>query len=245
MTHARNMLEFQTVFTMARDHMDRVAALTDRCLQAQGAPVRVVDVGCGTGDLVVKIAERHPSARVLGIDIARANVREAERRIAAAGIEGRVTVLCGDYLTTPLETADVLIAYSTLQYIPCATRDLCAKLALDVRPGGLLVLGLPVDGWRNRLWDAGRRVLRAVRPPIIPHLTWALARIVSPRMAPELVAQRVPYLYVRTYRFAGSELDEELRAHGFTHLRDEPDPPTRWTRMTHTTSIYRNEGVQG
>ena len=45
--------------------------LTDRLVDVASARgfVRALDIGCGAGELVVRLAERHPAARVLGIDI--------------------------------------------------------------------------------------------------------------------------------------------------------------------------------
>jgi len=59
---------------------------------------RIVDLGCGTGDLAIGLARRGHS--VLGIDFAPAAIEEAERRAAAldAGARARLELRGGDAL---------------------------------------------------------------------------------------------------------------------------------------------------
>jgi SAM-dependent methyltransferase len=54
-----------------------------------GAP-RVLDLGCGPGDVTVRFALAHPTATVLGVDGAEAMLARGRRRVAAAGLSDRV-----------------------------------------------------------------------------------------------------------------------------------------------------------
>jgi SAM-dependent methyltransferase len=68
-------------------------------IEAFPPPGRVVDLGCGTGDLVIALAERgYP---VVGVDFAESAVEEARRRLAveSAELQARVELRVGDALT--------------------------------------------------------------------------------------------------------------------------------------------------
>ena len=56
-----------------------------------GNPALCVDVACGTGDLTRRLAARHPSARVIGVDLTEAMIGLARR-----GSSGGETYETGD-----------------------------------------------------------------------------------------------------------------------------------------------------
>jgi hypothetical protein len=65
------------------------------------------DVGGATGQLSVILAARHPHLRCTTFDLA-AVTPIAEKTIAAAGLNGRVTAAAGDFFADPLPKADVI-----------------------------------------------------------------------------------------------------------------------------------------
>ncbi|SDJ48889.1 trans-aconitate 2-methyltransferase [Frankineae bacterium MT45] len=75
-------------------------------------PRRVVDVGCGPGNLTALLADRWPEAIIEGIDTSPEMVAEAS---ALPGIEARI----GDAAAfVPGPDCDVLISNATLQWVP-------------------------------------------------------------------------------------------------------------------------------
>jgi hypothetical protein len=67
----------------------------------------VCDVGGATGQLSTILAARHPHLRCTSYDLP-AVAPIAERTVAAAGLQDRVTVASGDFFADPLPPADVI-----------------------------------------------------------------------------------------------------------------------------------------
>ncbi|GIJ79304.1 Methyltransferase domain-containing protein [Micromonospora phaseoli] len=59
----------------------------------------IADLGCGSGQRLIRIAERDPAVTAVGVDIARGAVDLAEKSVADAGLDGRVHIVQGDVLT--------------------------------------------------------------------------------------------------------------------------------------------------
>jgi SAM-dependent methyltransferase len=58
----------------------------------------IADVGCGTAGFMIEAARRRPAARCLGFDHSTEAIAAARRRIAAEGLDDRVSVLEADVL---------------------------------------------------------------------------------------------------------------------------------------------------
>jgi S-adenosylmethionine-diacylgycerolhomoserine-N-methlytransferase len=57
---------------------------------------RVLEIACGTGRNLIRVARRYPDVRAYGIDISREMLTTARGQIDRAGLSGRVTVGQGD-----------------------------------------------------------------------------------------------------------------------------------------------------
>ena len=100
------------------------------------APRRVVDLGCGPGNLTRLLAERWPGAHVLGLD------SSAEMVAAGQDLPG-IELAVGDLRTwKPTEPVDVLVSNATLQWVP-GHLDLLPRLVGHVAPGGWLAFQVP------------------------------------------------------------------------------------------------------
>jgi ubiquinone/menaquinone biosynthesis C-methylase UbiE len=95
----------------------------------------VLDVGCGTGNLTVALAERLRVATVLGVDLSPPYVAFARDR---AG-NPRIDFLVADACALPIDSAsfDHALSLLVLQFIPHperAVREMCRV----TRPGGII-----------------------------------------------------------------------------------------------------------
>ena len=122
---------------------------TVRALQLGAAP-RVLDLATGTGDLAVDIARMHPGATVIGLDPSREMLAIAQRKLAARGLAGRVTLVRGDAQCLPYRSCEMdaaTIAFG-IRNVPDRLAAL-REMARVVRPGGriaVLELGEPRRG---------------------------------------------------------------------------------------------------
>jgi SAM-dependent methyltransferase len=100
---------------------------------------RVLDVGCGTGEIVSRLAARFTDATFLGIDLEEPHLERARARCAAFGT--RVWFETGNALALPFEADrfDLVVCRHVLQALPDAPRAV-AEMARVTRPGGRLHL---------------------------------------------------------------------------------------------------------
>ncbi len=127
-----------------------LAALID---QAQLGPAdSILDVGCGTGTLVVEIKRRYPGVSAIGIDpdpraLERAK-RKAERARASAGFDRAFA----DALPFPDASFDRVFSSMMFHHLPAAERPaVLAEIRRVLRPGGRLEFLDFAGGGRNLL----------------------------------------------------------------------------------------------
>jgi len=121
-------------------------AFLGRCGGAQ--PV-VVDLCTGSGCVACSIASEDPSAIVYAVDICESAVRLATENASRLGLDTRVTVLCGDLLTSlPSElegSVDMVLANppyiptAEMSKLPGEVRNFEPSRALDGGEDGLVV----------------------------------------------------------------------------------------------------------
>lgn len=77
------------VAALTREHRWRSALIAQ--VRARAGDV-IVDVGCGTGSLLVRLGKAAPSARLIGIDPDPAVVARARKKVAAAGVTAELHI---------------------------------------------------------------------------------------------------------------------------------------------------------
>jgi trans-aconitate methyltransferase len=103
---------------------------------------RVVDLGCGTGDLTAVLADRvGDDGRAVGVDRSGAMVARARDRH-----DGPAFVR-GDLRALPCEEFDGALSNAALHWVPAADQDrVLAEVAAALRPGGRFVAELGGTG---------------------------------------------------------------------------------------------------
>jgi SAM-dependent methyltransferase len=124
---------------------------------------RVLEVGCGTGGLLVAAARA--GIGIVGVDVASRWLVAARRRLADHGLSVPLLAASADQLPWPDGHFDTIVADSVLEHLDDPTRAVC-EWSRVLRPGGRLLvwspnrytlttdphLGLWGLGWLPRPW---------------------------------------------------------------------------------------------
>ena len=103
------------------------------------APGTVVDLGCGSGVLTARLADRWPSAAVTGVDSSAEMLAEAARLARPGRLEFRREAI-EDW--RPDRPVDVLVSNAALHWVPDHSA-LLGRLVDAVAPGGWLAFQVP------------------------------------------------------------------------------------------------------
>ena len=140
---------------------DRIAGVL-RDVAPRGGQAHVVDLGCGIGASVCYLAERLP-IRATGVTISPLQAALASRRIADAGLAGRVACIEADYCALPPGIGEADLAYAIESFVhgPSPERFFVQCRELVRRDGRLVIC----DDFRRTTADpaAARAVERFVR----------------------------------------------------------------------------------
>jgi SAM-dependent methyltransferase len=102
-------------------------------------PIRILDAGCGPGEITSRLAELYPDAQLLGVDIVDAHLSLARRRYAHYGTRVRFEHQTVFGLNTAGGTFDLTVCRHVVHAVPYADRVL-AELVRVTRSGGRLHL---------------------------------------------------------------------------------------------------------
>src|SRR5215471_8095134 len=107
------------------------------------SPRRVVDLGCGPGELTAELSRRWPSADVLGIDSSEDMISAANEVLAGLPSGTRLRFERQDARDwQPDQPVDVLVSNALLQWIPDHDK-LLIRWARQLADGGWLAFQLP------------------------------------------------------------------------------------------------------
>jgi len=115
-----------------------------REIAVQRRPLRLLDVACGQGRLI--LYGPFPGAELHGMDVSRSSLCEARQRGYTGAVEGNVA----GGLPFPDESFDVVVCSHILEHLR-QPQGLVSEACRVLRPGGLLVVGVPICVWWTRL----------------------------------------------------------------------------------------------
>ncbi|WP_341778867.1 demethylmenaquinone methyltransferase [Levilactobacillus sp. HBUAS70063] len=166
-----------------------------------------LDLCCGTGDWTLALAHAvGPAGRVVGLDFSPVMIREAQRKVHAADLTGRITLRQGDamHLPYPDNSFNVVTIGFGLRNVPDANQVL-REMARVVKPGGQVVC-LETSQPTNPLVHAGWQVY-------FGHVVPLMGSLVAHHY------QAYNYLQRSTHQFVSAgELAEMFTAAGLTRV---------------------------
>lgn len=100
-------------------HNRFVEMFKERFPELCGKPLKVLDIGCGAADVLIRFAQALPHTIVTGIDGAEAMLRLGRQAIAQAGLNGRVNLQSKFLPRDPLPPGpfDVVISNAFLHHL--------------------------------------------------------------------------------------------------------------------------------
>jgi SAM-dependent methyltransferase len=122
---------------------ERFEVMTRLIRETQDSIVRIVDLGCGTGSLMLEMLETFPKAELTGIDFDPTLLPLAQNRLTKFG--DRVNLLLEDlrqdeWLKYLPEPVDAVVSATALHWFkPNELADLYGKIAKILRVGGILL----------------------------------------------------------------------------------------------------------
>ena len=182
---------------------------------------RVVDLGCGTGELTELLASRFPNAvEVTGIDNSEAMLAKARSRL------GRARYEWGDIATwRPREKVDVLFSNAVYQWLP-DHHALFRRLIDFIAVGGVFAAQMP----RNFAAPSHSMMRELAESPPYAGRVDLLS---EPVLSPELYYNILSPL----------SADVQIWETEYLHVLEGDDPVFEWTRGTALLPVYA--GLQG
>ena len=103
----------------------------------------VLDLGCGPGDIPIRLARAIPGCRITAVDASAPMIRVAEDRVRHAGLPDRITFRCERFQDLAgANMADAAMSNSLLHHVPNPLQ-FWHKLRVAVKPGSpVLVMDL-------------------------------------------------------------------------------------------------------
>lgn len=140
-------------------HTGALAKLHGHPGPADPASARILDIGCGQGANLIRIARDLPAAECTGLDLAEVHIQQAKRNALAAGLSNiqftRADILEHDFAG---QQFDYIIAHGFFAWVPDEVRERLLSICRDhLTPEGVAVISYNcLPGWSAR---AGLRLL--------------------------------------------------------------------------------------
>lgn len=112
-------------------------------------PTRILDIGCGVGQLSFELAKRWSDATVVGIDTSPAMVKKAQSQYALKNIEYQLTSL---EELKHIDPFDIIVSTNAFPYFPDKKRALLTMETLCKENGRVLLLQACNQNYYDTLW---------------------------------------------------------------------------------------------
>ena len=140
------------------------AEIVDHIDSHLSTALRVVDIGCGAGDLLAEVRRRRPQAVLAGLDYSGKAVESAG--LAVPGSDLRQFIINRE-LPFDSHQFDLVMCCDVLEHLE-HPRDVVAELVRICRPGGLVAIVVPdgdVDQFFGHYWFWNAQSLESMLAP--------------------------------------------------------------------------------
>ena len=205
--------------------------------------LRILDLGCGTGQLAFRLADALPAAEIVGLDISTANVDAANAAREGRDDRARLRFTQADYLVFADAPFDLVVTDGVLHLIPVDDDTLVGKLAADTRANGLLVVCMPHQCAFNTAFSVTRKALRAVRGPLLDRIIKTVGHVLHPDASDAMLAERVHYMYRPPERVMDGGFTAKLNAAGLQRRATHAMPSSSLAQLRHSVTVWHRAGM--
>lgn len=196
---------------------------------AEDGKREILDLGCGTGNLIERILKEVPEARIAGVDPSE-GMREicAERFVNMSN----VTISEGDALAIPFPDSrfDHIVSSFALHHVPPHLKGECAReMARVLKPGGSLIHADPFCGLAGSKEDPER--CRDIIDKVVAKALFSLEHGAYEMMIAELYALPFVLREDGEYLVTVEEWIGALASAGFRDLRVIDIEPIDWVKI--------------
>jgi trans-aconitate 2-methyltransferase len=184
-------------------------------------PLRVVDLGCGSGELTATLAERWRGAEVIGVD---SSPQMIERARALTGAPPNLRFEIGDIADWRIGPGvDVMVSNAALQWVP-THREMIQEWARLASPGTWLAWQVPGN------FGAPSHVLMR---ELAESAEWS-GRLAGVLRHDQPVAEPAEYLAMLAREGFAAQAWETT----YLHVLKGPDPVLEWVRGTALRPVF-------
>lgn len=122
-----------------RPYLEETLERACRTMVSEECPLRLLDVGCGTGELIRKLLFQLPEATLIGVDPAFGMIEEAKRKFPSDTPEVEFLRAPAEALPFPDQTFDWVTCCSSLHCFSDAPKAI-GEMARVLKSGGSLLL---------------------------------------------------------------------------------------------------------
>ncbi len=137
---------FNQGYALTKAQQRRLGRRTEAMLAAMGAPfarpVRILELGCGTGEVAFQLAQA-PNTEVLGLDRSARFMEQAAAAHVAPNLRFLAADIVGDLPAFPDESYDFIVGNGVLHHVQGDFDRVLPNLKRLLKPGGKLVFWEP------------------------------------------------------------------------------------------------------
>lgn len=144
------------------------AQVADYCLQfITPQYTSVLDLGCGTGTMAIKLQQKAPAAEIHAIDIAEGMIREAQKRSIQEKVP-QINFQLGDmeYIPYPAESFDLVVSNLSLQWLE-NPQQCFSEVQRVLKPEGRFIFTTVIDGSLSELQATYEKIKHAYTHPLL------------------------------------------------------------------------------
>lgn len=227
----KTLYEFMTPHYNVEEEVIRLLGLTGKEV--------LLDVGCGEGELLLKIAKQYPKTRLMGVDISPGILKSAQKQVQEQGLDIHFQVADTQSLPFPAVSFDRVTALHMLYHVPNIEQAL-QEMKRVLKSGGWLAVSTNSSESHPQLRNLGSQAARRMgmkeRHPVSARFSLEIGK--------ELLHKHFHNVTVTRFESIITLPDSKPMVEYFDSIRDMWDPRPSYKQWQSALDLIR-EQVEG